>query len=237
MIDQNMTANNGNGKPFQERQDELQVILDSVPACIFYKNNENRFLRVNKAFCDIMEMSKEELEGRSLFDLYPREEAEAYWKDDQEVMASGEPKRGIREPMQHKRGRLWVRTDKIPYRNAHGNIIGIIGFTLDVTAVKNAEDELRAAYADEKQLRKEQEQLVEQLKSALARIRTLDSLLPICAVCKRIRDENGCWHYMESYISLRTNAHFTHGYCPECAQKAIAEAGLPDDKAEQGDGH
>ena len=191
---------------------------------IFYKDRENRFLRVNKAFCDVMGMSKEELEGRSLFDLYPREEAEAYWRDDKEVMASGRPKKGIREPMEHKtRGRLWVRTDKMPCRDSRGEIIGVIGFAIDVTAAKNAEDELRAAYVEEKRLREEHEQLVNQLRAALERIRALDSLLPICSVCKKIRDEKGHWHYLESYISTRTNARFSHGYCPECADKILRD--------------
>lgn len=208
--------------------DELQAIFDSVPAWIFYKDRENRFVRVNKAFCDALEMSREELEGRSLFDLYPREEAAAYWQDDKEVMASGMPKRGIREPLQHKtKGRLWVRTDKIPYRNSQGEIIGIIGFTLDVTPIQNAEDELRAAYAKEKGLRQAHEQLVEQLKGALERIRTLDAILPICSVCKKIRDEHGHWHYLETYIGSRTRTNFSHGYCPDCFKKVTGENGPP----------
>jgi hypothetical protein len=177
-------------------------------------------------------MSREELEGRSLFDLYPKEQAEAFWKDDKDVMASGKPKRGILEPVDSRKGTVWVRTDKIRYSDAQGNVIGIIGFAIDVTARKNAEDELRAAYTEEKRLRQEHEQLVDQLKSALARIRTLNALLPICAVCKKIRDEDGRWHFMESYISSRTDTKFSHGYCPECAEKVVAEAGLINEKPE-----
>ena len=233
MAEGNVTENNRSNRSLLELRDELQIILDSVPAWIFYKDKENRFLRVNKAFCDGMEMPKEELEGRSLFDLYPKEEAEAYWKDDKEVMASGKPKRGIREPLQHKtRGKLWVTTDKIPYRDAQGNIVGIIGFTLDVTTIKDAEDELQAAYAEEKRLRQEHQQLAEQLRAALGRIRTLDAILPICLTCKKIRDQDGRWHYMESYISSRTDAHFSHGFCPECTKKYMKENGLKQDRAE-----
>ena len=234
MVGKNVTENNENGRALQEQNAELQIILDSVPAWVFYKNKENRFLRVNTVFCDVMEMSREELEGRSLFDLYPKEQAEAFWEDDKDVMASGKPKRCILEPVDSKRGTIWVRTDKIPYRDEQGNIVGIIGFAIDVTARKNAEDELRAAYAEEKRLRQEHEQLVDQLRSALARMRTLDALLPVCMTCKKIRDENGGWHFMESYISSRTDTQFSHGYCPECAEKAAAEAGLIDEKPEPG---
>ncbi len=203
----------------QELCEELQIILDSVPALIFYKDRDNRFLRVNRAFCDIMGTTREELEGRAMIDIYSPEQAEAFWKDDLEVIGSGRPKRNIVEPMDSKGRTLWLQTDKIPYRDSRGNIIGIIGFSLDITARKKAEDALRAAYAEEQQMRRGQEQLVEQLKAALEKIRTLDSLLPICAVCKKIRDEKGEWQFMENYISERTAAQFTHGYCPECAEK------------------
>ena len=203
----------------QELCEELQIILDSVPALIFYKDRDNRFLRVNRAFCDIMGMAREELEGRAMNDIYPPEQAEAFWKDDLEVIGSGRPKRDIVEPVNSQGRTLWVQTDKIPYRDSRGDIIGIIGFSLDITARKKAEDALRAAHAEEQRMRRGQEQLVEQLKAALEKIRTLDSLLPVCAVCKKIRDENGEWQFMENYISSRTSAKFTHGYCPECAEK------------------
>ncbi|MGO9139356.1 MAG: PAS domain S-box protein [Syntrophales bacterium] len=124
-------------------QADQQIILDSVPAWIFYKDKENRFIRVNRALEEIMEMSKEQLEGKSLFDIYPRDQAEAFWKDDKEVMASGRPKRNIIESMDTNRGNLRVETDKIPYRDAEGNIIGIIGFALDVTERELAEEALR----------------------------------------------------------------------------------------------
>lgn len=232
MVDMIAAENDGKDGNCQEQRKELQIILDLVPAWIFYKDRENRFLKVNQAFCDVMEMSREELEGRSLFDLYPRLEAEAYWKDDMQVIASGRPKRNILESMDYKGKRVWARTDKIPYRDAQGNIIGIIGFSIDVTARKEMEDELRAAYAEERLLRQENEQLVDQLKAALAKIRTLDLLLPVCAVCKKIRDEKGHWHHMVSYISSRTDTKFSHGYCPECAERAMAEAGLTGQKNE-----
>lgn len=209
----------GNKRIETERED-LQVMLDSIPAWIFYKDRKNRFLRVNRAFCDVMEMSREELEGKSLFDLYPEEDAEAYWRDDKKVMASGNARRNIIESMKHpKKGTLWVQTDKIPYRDPQGHVIGIIGFSVDITARKHAEEALRLAHEEERQLFQEREQLVNQLQSALAEIRTLDSLLPICAICKKIRDDNGQWHYLEAYIGSRTDTQFTHGYCPDCADK------------------
>jgi PAS domain S-box-containing protein len=126
-----------------KQQEELQIIIDSVPAWIFYKDKENRFIRVNKAFTDVMKMPKDQLEGRSLFDFYPQEQAEAFWKDDLEVITGDKPKRNIIETMTTEDGTFWVQTDKIPYRDAQGNCIGIIGFTLDITERVKTEEELK----------------------------------------------------------------------------------------------
>jgi response regulator RpfG family c-di-GMP phosphodiesterase len=82
--------------------------------------------------------------------------------------------------------------------------------------IKRAEDALR-----EKE--REQEELVSQLKEALAEIKTLKGFIPICASCKKIRDDEGYWDQLEAYISKHTDAKFTHGLCLECAEKYRAE--------------
>lgn len=64
---------------------------------------------------------------------------------------------------------------------------------------------------------------VQELETALDQIRTLQGMLPICANCKKIRDDEGYWHQVESYISAHSKAVFTHGICPECLAALIAE--------------
>lgn len=135
-----ITDNRKVADALRKEQEEERTILDSVPAWIFYKDKENRFLRVNKAFADIMQMSEKELEGKSIFDLYPKDQAMNYWADDKEVISSGKPKTNIVEFVDTKKGRLWVRTDKVPYKNEAGEIIGIIGFSVDITERKLAEE-------------------------------------------------------------------------------------------------
>lgn len=61
--------------------------------------------------------------------------------------------------------------------------------------------------------------LARRCEHAVARIKHLRGLLPICSSCKNIRDDNGCWTYLETYIEARTDAHFTHSLCPECQKK------------------
>ena len=59
----------------------------------------------------------------------------------------------------------------------------------------------------------------ERLEEALLQIRTLKGLLPICASCKKIRDDGGYWNQLETYIQDHTDAEFSHGICPQCAHR------------------
>jgi hypothetical protein len=62
----------------------------------------------------------------------------------------------------------------------------------------------------------EEQALIGDLEVALANVRTLQGLLPICAWRKRMRDDDGAWNPLEQYIGRRTGAQFTHGMCPDC---------------------
>jgi hypothetical protein len=77
-----------------------------------------------------------------------------------------------------------------------------------------------------RQLLDRERMLVEDLQRSLAEVKVLEAFLSICCQCKKIRDEEGCWQQLEAYISKHSNTQFSHGYCPECAKKASAEAGL-----------
>nr|MBI3611659.1 hypothetical protein [Nitrospirota bacterium] len=70
-----------------------------------------------------------------------------------------------------------------------------------------------------KQAEEERERLIRELQDALANIKTLKGLLPICCSCKQIRDDKGYWNQIDTYIRDHTDAEFTHGICPACAQK------------------
>ena len=68
-------------------------------------------------------------------------------------------------------------------------------------------------------MEEEREKLIHELQEALANIKTLRGLLPICSYCKKIRDDKGYWNQIESYIRDHSGAEFTHGMCPECLKK------------------
>ena len=127
----------------KESEESLKTIFDSVPALIFYKDRKNKFISINKSTADSMGLPAGEIEGKSLFDFFPREQAEAYWKDDLEVIESGVPKMGIIEPMETSEGARWLKTDKIPYKDAEGDTVGIIGFAVDIIGQREAEKSIR----------------------------------------------------------------------------------------------
>jgi PAS domain S-box-containing protein len=118
---------------------ELVTIMDALPGLVFYKDANNRFMRVNRYLADAYKKTKEELEGTSLFDLYPREQAQAYLDDDLEVIRSGRAKLNIVEPWGTETGARWVSTSKMPYLDVQGHVIGIIGVSMDITELKEAE--------------------------------------------------------------------------------------------------
>jgi hypothetical protein len=70
----------------------------------------------------------------------------------------------------------------------------------------------------------EREELIRSLQAALQDVRTLSGLLPICAHCKKIRDDDGYWTQIESYIRDHSGIDFTHGICPDCAREWFHEA-------------
>jgi hypothetical protein len=65
--------------------------------------------------------------------------------------------------------------------------------------------------------------MVDELQRLLGEVKTLSGLLPICAYCKKIRDDKGCWNEIELYIGQRSSANFTHSVCPECASHHYAD--------------
>jgi PAS domain S-box-containing protein len=123
----------------QQQQIEQQVLLDLIPAMVWYKDTNNRIVRANRHAAESINKTVAEVEGLLASDLYP-EEAEQYYQDDLQVIASGRPKLGIVERYQTASGeKRWVQTDKVPYRDPQGHVIGVLVFAQDITERKQAE--------------------------------------------------------------------------------------------------
>jgi PAS domain S-box-containing protein len=122
-----------------------------------------------------------------------------------EMLKTGKAGASYRVEVKHKNGgTVWLEANKQPYL-IDGKVAGFIGVARDITK--------RVAMEEER------ENLIAELQDALGNIKTLKGLLPICASCKKIRDDQGYWQQIEAYVSDHSDAEFSHGICPECAQR------------------
>jgi len=173
----------------RRQQNEQQIIFDSVPALIWYKDCENRIIRANRAAADAAGVPVESLQGRSTYELYP-DDAEKYYQDDLEVIRSGQPRRGILDPFQTGAGeRRWMQTDKIPYRDEAGNILGVVVFAVDITERRSAEEALAAST---RQLEREAEVSTALARVGQALISTLDTPVILERLCTLTMEALDC---------------------------------------------
>lgn len=128
-----------------------------------------------------------------------------------------------------------------PVRDASGQTVAIVGADVTAGTVGAKLLILRVAsglvwfamsalavitmllYMSQRDLVLEREQLIVELRNALASVQTLSGLLPICSSCKRIRDDHGAWEKLETYVGERSTAEFSHSICPECAARLYPE--------------
>ena len=140
------------------------------------------------------------------------------YADDREIvrqqiarLLQGETPPSIKHRIIHKDGTLrWVRNTSVPVLDAQGTLIAYDGLIVDIS---------QSEFAGVEQGRQ-----IAKLKTALAMFTPPHSILPICSTCKRIRDDDGYWQQMESYIAERfSGISFTHGICPECVKQLYPE--------------
>ena len=93
----------------------------------------------------------------------------------------------------------------------------------ELLARVNTHVQLKQARDHERELTERARALVEELQAALAQIHQLKGLIPICARCKKVRDDSGFWRQVEEYISRRSEATFSHGLCPDCIERDFPE--------------
>ncbi|HSP98946.1 MAG TPA: PAS domain S-box protein [Candidatus Dormibacteraeota bacterium] len=199
------------------QREELRVILDSVPALVWYKDRDNRILRANLAAAASAGLAPAAMEGLSTYDLVP-EEAAKYHRDDLGVIKSGRPKLGIIETMRTASGeQRWLRTDKVPYRDEHGAIVGVIVFAVDITDQKRAEQALEQARDTlERRVRERTAALaeaIEHLRSEVAQRQQAEERLELALWATGL----GMWHWDARTRRADCDAHWGEmlGYRPE----------------------
>ncbi len=122
---------------------ELETILDIIPGMLFCKDKNDVVTRVNQNFANFLKLKKDDIIGKTSFDLFPADQAEKFRKDDLEVLTSGKPKLNIEESADSPNGKIFALSNKVPNFNENGEIFGMIGLAIDITKRKNIEEELK----------------------------------------------------------------------------------------------
>ncbi len=192
----------------RDERNLLRTLIDNLPVLIFFKDKNGRYLLNNRPHLRSLGAERQEdVLGKTTFDFNPHELATLYSKDEREVLRTGVAMYNVEEKALHRDSDevRWHLTSKVPLIDNEGGVTGMVGIAADITDRKKAEAE--------------REKLIAELQRALADVRTLSGLVPICANCKKIRDDGGYWRQLEAYIQERTPAHFSHGICPDCMSK------------------
>ena len=194
-------------KALRESEEKYSTLVEGSLTGI-YIDQDRKIVFSNKKFAEIFGYSRDELPGMESWRLVHMED-KALTDEIRTQRLKGEE-----APSEYEaRGRtkdgetIWVarRNTRIEYKGSPA----ILGNIVDITKQKNAEQE--------------REKLVEELQDALAKVKTLSGLMPICASCKKIRDDKGYWRQIEAYIRDHSEAEFSHSICPECKKELYPE--------------
>ncbi|MEJ2588582.1 MAG: PAS domain S-box protein [Deltaproteobacteria bacterium] len=181
------------------------TILEGIQEAYFEVDLKGNLTVFNDSLCKSLGYPRDELMGMSYRDFMPPETAQEIFGLFNKIYRTGETVR--------KYGYEVIRKDKkrgyhelfaCLISDPNGEPIGFRGIAHEVTERKLAEEE--------------RETLLKELQSALAEVKRLSGLLPICAHCKKIRDDKGYWNAIEDYIKNHSDAEFSHSICPECAK-------------------
>lgn len=188
----------------------LRCIMDSGSDLIYVKDAQGFYRACNKMSEKFVGLKESEQIGKTDFDFFDRAIAEKVRETDRQIMDSGR-EYTVEEWVRFPDGtNVLLETKKAPFYDNQGAVAGIVGISRDITARKQAEDE--------------KEQLIQDLEKALDDVEILTGLLPTCQYCKKIRlkdnDEHDpeSWVAIETYISKRSTARFSHGICPDCME-------------------
>ncbi|HEY6555137.1 MAG TPA: PAS domain S-box protein, partial [Vicinamibacteria bacterium] len=202
-----VTERNRAEEALRRSRESFQQLFEDAPIGMAMIGADMGFGRVNKALCDMTGYTKEEFKTVT-FDRFvdPADLAE-------QMAAGQEFLENKRSSYKHE-GRFVKKSGETLWGNltveriddsSTGEMLFVLGMLEDISERRRAADE--------------RERIIAELKEALANVKTLRGLVPICASCKKIRDDKGYWSQVEVYVRDHTEAEFSHGICPECSKK------------------
>lgn len=209
-------------KALEKERDFINTLVQSSPAFFVAIGADLKTIMMNGAMLSALGYTAEEVKGKDYLTTFVPE-------DDHGILSGifsriiTERKPAINENHLLTRDgrRLLVEWRGRPIFNEEGEFDYFFGVGIDITGSR--------------QLEQERERLISELQDALAGITVLKGLLPICAKCKKIRNDRGYWEKIETYIESHTEALFTHGLCGECADKIYGEQEWYKKRKQEGD--
>lgn len=187
----------------RESEEKYRNLFSYSLDAVYLSTKEGKFIDFNQATVDLLGYSREELFNLNIRQLYANpDDRPRFQKEIEQKGALKEYEAKFRRKDGTEIDCLLTATLRY---DKDRNIVGYQGIIRDITARKRME--------------KEREILIAELQDALKKIKTLSGLVPICASCKKIRDDKGYWNQLEIYIQEHTQAEFSHGLCPDCMKK------------------
>jgi PAS domain S-box-containing protein len=191
-----------------EAEGNFSRLFDTVPIGLFHMQPDGRILQVNRAFAEMTgRPNAGSIANRHALDFFESPEDHRSWRDaiEREGTLLGHETRFRRAD-----GSLfWVEITARAIRDGLSGSIFYEGSVEDISERHAAQEE--------------KERLIASLREAASKVKKLSGLLPICASCKKIRDDHGYWNQLEVYISEHSDASFTHSFCPECVRRLYPE--------------
>lgn len=196
----------------RERESLHRGLVQTAPEAVVTADTDGIIQEVNPAAEAIFGHPREEMVGRSFLMLFPedrQERAVAYLRSLGALEAPGPmPSRSM---VGRRRSGATFPAEVSVFTHSVGGRRHVTGIVRDVS--------------EREALVKERERVIRELQEALTEVHSLREILPICAVCKDVRDDQGYWHRVESYFRSHASVEFSHGICPQCSARLYGEAG------------
>jgi PAS domain S-box-containing protein len=212
-ISRDITDQKRRDSVLRESQERFRRAFDDAPIGMGLVSTDGRWLKVNRALCDMLGYS----------------EAELLETNFQSITHADDLAKDLGLIEQVLSGKILSYQMEKRYFHKKGDLVHVM---LSVSLVR---DRLGAPLyfvsqieniSERKRREAEREKLIHELQEALAHVKTLSGLLPICAWCKKIRDDKGYWSEVERYVSAHTGSTFTHSICPDCYRAKMKEYNL-----------
>jgi len=192
-------------KALKQSERQFRSLFENATIGIYRTTPEGRIIISNPTLIKMLgyssfkELAERNLEENGFVPISTRNDFKTLIKKNGEV-------RGFESVWKRRDGtNFFGRESAKIVKDIEGNILYYEGTVEDIS--------------EKKEVEAEREKLVNELREALTKIKVLNGLVPICANCKKIRDDKGYWNQIEKYIMEHSDAVFTHGFCPDCAKK------------------